>query len=201
MKERQLRLGILPTAGTTWSQDCGWLPTTHGLLRINEIVNALKLGKISAIAIIGGSRLGGTPSEADVYTNYIRKHWEEVAVSIVIVDAKETCTNRDIPAAAKLIDIYFASYGIHFRQEAPIWVTSYKEHLDRIEFTLKNLRFSDIERQESGEESCYFGSYPNVSAAIEWVLTSITKIDPEWRWLGCPLVWLANKRLYETSRE
>jgi hypothetical protein len=163
-------------------------------MRCDKLIVLWKEGWIKAIAIIGGRRLGIAPSEAAVYKDYMCRVCPEIAGSIVIIDARETCTNRDLSAAYDRIESYLHTEANLAPNACIIGAVSYKEHLDRIEIILRHLGFQEIERILSGETPCY-------SPLMERSLTIITRIDPEWRWFGWPLVWQANRRLHEISRE
>lgn len=191
--EQLIDLAILPMGGTISPKWNDWQPTAHGKMRCDKLIALWKEEKIKAIEIIGGRRVGRVPNEADVYYDYMCKKCPDINRTIVIVDAQETCTNRDLPAAYDRIQSYFHTESL-IPCTCIVGAVSYKKHLDRIEIILRYLSLQKIERILSGETSCYF-------PLMEWVLIAITRVDPEWRWLGRPLVWLADKRLYKTSRE
>lgn len=189
---QQIDLAILPTAGVIRIKETKqWVPTPHGKMRCDKLIDTWRKGDIKAIAIIGGRRIG-MPSEAWIYSHYMRVNCPNIPV--VFVGDRETCTNRDLPAAKLGIEAYLRHIG-RSKEDCVVASVSYEEHLDRIEIILKHLGFLNIERVLSGESRCY-------SPITEKALTVITKCDPEWTSLpGLLLVLLANRRIHQAQKE
>lgn len=191
--EQRIDLAILSTGGTIKTLDHGWQPTSHGQRRCDKLIEMWMRGEIGHVAIVGGRRVMGIPSEAEVYRDYMCS--KGCCRAIVIADASETCTNRDIPAVMGMINTHMNNLKVGLTAKTiRIGAVSYKEHLDRIEMFLRHLGFRNIVRIESGDEAGW-------GPALEWLFTTITRVDPEWQWLGLPLVMWANRRLNLGTRE
>jgi hypothetical protein len=200
--QKMIDLAILPTAGIVWSteENC-WIPTPSGKMRCDKLISMWKNGEIRAIAIIGGRRIG-SQSEALTYAEYMRIHCP--GIYIAIVDAQATCTNRDLVAANDRIASFLQTRYSQSPQESVIGIVSYQEHLERIEIVLRHLGFKNFVRILSGETANYtlpFLPPKTGNFLVEWSLTTVTRIDPEWRLIGWPLVWAADRRLRENHRE
>lgn len=197
MNRRQKKLSTLPTAGIVWSGEAqSWVPTEHGKMRADRLIELYRQGKIWAIAILGGKRSRIT-SEAVAYRKYMVAKCPGIESIIVIVNAKELCSNRDYPAAMPAIENWLAKNGLS-KRTAMIEAVTYKKHFDRIKIVLKSLGFraDNIEWIDSGESSAY---HPLVDGA----LTLVTRVDPQWRWpLGWFLALIANiQRISQEKQE
>lgn len=181
---------IVPTAGFDAATG---IPTEAGRSRLRSADEALRFGETQAIAIIGGRRLSG-PGEAEVYYRYAQEHFDRVAMATVIVDASATCTNRNLLAVADKIRSYLASVGKDMAT-AELGVTSYEQHMERVAIVLRRMGYKrPIQHRHSFEPRAY-------PKDIEELFNWITKLDPGWKCLGLPFVWLANRRLKEVLNE
>lgn len=163
-------------------------PSKEGIMRLVTADIEVRAGNVGAVVISGGRRLDGL-SEASAYCRYAKEYLPDLYDAIVLVDAQEACTNRDLVATNPKLRSHLKR-NVPSNEEPVIGITSYQEHMERAEIVLRYLGYLHIWLCDSGEPRAY-------SERVEKFLTRVTRKDPAWRWLGWPLVVMANRRIKE----
>lgn len=133
-------------------------------------------------AVLGGYRKQGL-SEAEVYQQWFQSRYQHLSPQINHAEASLTYTAGDLCKAAQYLRVK-AKDGYR------LVMVSNRHHILRANLTLTWLGLPEAIPEYSGE--C-----PDNSPERERLLYHCTKLDPGWRHLALPLVWLANRRANE----
>lgn len=186
MPEYEYDLVIVLTAGCSAGR-----PTLTGKRRLAAAVRLCHAGRARGIAILGGFRDRGAPSEAEAYAVWASTCPAVKEGFISLVSGSAMCTARDLLEAYEGIERVLALTD-KSPANARIGVPTYEQHFERIRTTLTFLRFNElgIVRVENYSEG---QGYPRTT---EYILSFVTSLDPTWTWLGLLLVALANHRIH-----
>jgi len=176
-----VELMLIPTAGyESGTRE----PSERGIHRMRRATEFIGKSTNFRIGIVGGEGM----AYLDYFNSHFPKYWEMVA----FVSHSTKITNRDFPEATESIDAFFQTPNCSSRERqraeySNLHIISHPNHLWIIRRVLKKLGYRDITHYHSGETA----PYPYLTQQI---LCLVTRIDPFYKWLGLPLVWLASRR-------
>lgn len=179
---------------------CGFEPGTKapdvsGLSRIHRAASILKANENDSVVDDPGYKkkyVAFVGSIAKSYESFFRKRYPEYAHLIAFSDCHCKITNRDLEAADSRIWQFFLDHGSpsihHARLFDLIGMISHPDHInDIIKPVLKSLGYCNLIPYPTNEKRPY-------SAIVQILLKWITKVDPRYKWLGLPLVWMTRNR-------
>jgi hypothetical protein len=177
----------VPTAGLATDDNAVILaqPKLSGICRIEKAHELLVRWRTRRVVYLGGDRESG-PSEASVYYHEHLTRFPDDVASVFMIVASEVCTTRDYMAGKQPLIGHLKARNTD-ELKGTIGATSYPEHLTLIKRVLKSLGFPNFVGFDSGETEKH--------AARDLVIMDIVgAVDPQWRWLGLPLVQRAESR-------